>query len=159
MMVLLPGKDSRDTNLPQIWGMTGLHLGDGLGRASRTRRELRRNISSLRAAYLATHVTYFVPTSIENAQQRLSILWKRNPYLQQKALFEEPELSELSRSGSLGGRRWALIHIIAPLDADVALLRGCFESLFVYNGPGSRSQFPDKGAWFTSWPQGASTSA
>lgn len=74
--VLPLGKDSRDTNLLQIWGVTGILPGDGLGQAPRTRRELLRNISSLRAASLASRITYFVPTSIANAQRRLLTLWK-----------------------------------------------------------------------------------
>src|ERR1700730_17318315 len=74
--VLPQAKGSRDTNLLQIWGATGILPGDGLGRASRTRRELLRNISSLRAASLTSRITYFVQTSIENVQRRLLTLWK-----------------------------------------------------------------------------------
>jgi hypothetical protein len=69
--VLPPGRDSRDTSSCRTWRATGILPGDGSGPTSRTRRELLRSISSLRAASLASRVTYFVPTNIESTQPRL----------------------------------------------------------------------------------------
>lgn len=76
MRVLLPARESSDTSLLRIWGVTGIPPGDGLGRASKTRQESLRSIFSLRAASLAGRVTHFVPTSIENAQRRSLTMWK-----------------------------------------------------------------------------------
>ena len=73
--VLPPGRNSRDRSSCQTWRATGILPGDGSGPTSRTRRELLRSISSLRAASLASRVTYFVPTNIENPQRRLLPLW------------------------------------------------------------------------------------
>jgi hypothetical protein len=73
--VLPPGKDSRDTSSCRTWRATGTLPGDGSGPTSRTRRELLRSISSLRAASLASRVTYFVPTNIESTQPRPLPLW------------------------------------------------------------------------------------
>jgi hypothetical protein len=75
--VLLPGRNSRDKNTRRIWGANGILPGDGSGPTSRTCRGLLRSISSLRAASLASHVTYFVPTNTESTQRRRSPLWRR----------------------------------------------------------------------------------
>lgn len=76
MRVLLPGRNSRDKSTRRIWWTTGILPGDGSGPTSRTRRGLLRSISSLRAASLASHVTYFVPTNMESTQRRRSPLWR-----------------------------------------------------------------------------------